>query len=129
MMDPWIAVAVAILVLAVFLAGLLVPRKQRTVRAPITDAKLDAINARLTTLEGKQTQNDHDVRNIRMAMQSMPTKDSLNEVRLVVAGLNGKVDGMHDTLTTNGHSLRRIEDFLINAALPNIAGKGTEATK
>ncbi|KQO53085.1 DUF2730 family protein [Methylobacterium sp. Leaf85] len=129
MTDPWIAVAVGIGVLSVFLLGLLVPRRQRTVRAPITDAKLDAIHSRLATLETKQNQNDHDVRNIRMSMQSMPTKDSLNQVRLEVAGLTGKVDGMHDTLTTNGHSLRRIEDFLINAALPHIAGKGLEAPK
>ncbi|WP_264047515.1 hypothetical protein [Methylobacterium flocculans] len=129
MTDPWIAVAVAAFVIVLFLAALAVPRRPRTVRAPATDAKLDAINARLTTLEGKQTQNDHDVRNIRMAMQSVPTKDRLNEVLVQVSTISGKVDGMHDTLATNGHSLRRIEDFLIAAALPTVAGKGHEAPK
>lgn len=111
------------------MGGLLVPRRPRTVRAPMTDAKLDAINARLTTLEDKQNQNDHDVRGIRMAMQSMPTKDRLNEVLVQVGTISGKVDGMHETLATNGHSLRRIEDFLISAALPTITGKGQEAPK
>ncbi|TXN71640.1 hypothetical protein [Methylobacterium sp. WL6] len=141
MIDPWFGATVAAVILLVFCLGLVVPRRPRVVRTTLATGKLDAISLRLDQLEAKrdlrldqleakQDKNDHDVRNIRMAMESVPTKSAMNKVLVEVATLTGKVEGMHDTLSTNGHSLRRIEDFLVKAAIDNIAAaKGSEAHK
>ncbi len=54
-------------------------------RAPVTDTKLDALGARLTTLERKQDRTDHDVRGIRMSIEAMPTARSVNDIAVQVA--------------------------------------------
>lgn len=112
--DPKVGALVLTVVVVVFLAALLVPRRPRPSTIPVTEAKLDGIRERLDELERKQNQNDHDVKNIRMAIGAMPTERSVGEMRERLAHLDGRVEGMHDTLTTNGHTLRRIEDYLMN---------------
>lgn len=131
MIDPWFGALIAVALLLVFVLGLTVPRKTRVVRTATSGVTLKEISLRLITLEEAQKKNDHDVRNIRMAMESVPTKDAMNKVLVEVGTLKGEVKGMHDTLSTNGYSLRRIEEFLINAAVSNIAAasKGPEAPK
>lgn len=123
--DPKIALLVLAVILIVFLAAMLVPRRQRPSFIPVTEAKLDAIRERLEDLEKKQEKNDHDVRGIRMIIQAMPTEKTVQELRLQVTETAGKVDGMHETLITNGHSLRRIEDYLINVAIDTVSNKST----
>ncbi len=125
--NPTIAVLVLVAILLVFVAALLVPRRPRVAHVPLTEVKLDGIRERLDELEKKQAQNDHDVRGIRMIIQAMPTEKTAQELRLQVSEVTGKVDGMHETLITNGHSLRRIEDYLINVAIETVSGKNTKA--
>ena len=73
-----------------------------------------AIRERIDEVERKQNQNDHDVRNIRMTINGMPTERTVGEMREQIAMLSGRFEGMHDTLVTNGRSLSRIEDYLLN---------------
>lgn len=120
--DPKVGLLVLAAVILVFVAAMLVPRRPRPAHIPVTEAKLDGIRERLDELERKQNQNDHDVRGIRMAIQGMPTERSVGEMRERLAHMDGRVEGMHDTLTTNGHTLRRIEDYLMN----NLISKASE---
>ena len=125
--NPTIALFVLAAIILVFVAALFVPRRPRVNHIPVTEAKLDSIRERLEDLEKKQNQNDHDVRGIRMVLQGMPTEKTLQDLRLQVSEATGKVDGMHETLVTNGHSLRRIEDYLISVAIETVSGKNTKA--
>ena len=112
--DPKIALLVIAVILIVFVAALLVPRRPKRAHIPVTEAKLDAIRERIDEVERKQNQNDHDVRNIRMTIRGMPTERIVGEMREQIAMLSGRFEGMHDTLVTNGRSLSRIEDYLLN---------------
>lgn len=112
--DPKIALLVLAAVILIFVAALLVPRRPKPAHIPVTEAKLDAIRERIDEVERKQNQNDHDVRNIRMTIKGMPTERSVGEMREQIAMLSGRFEGMHDTLVTNGRSLSRIEDYLLN---------------
>ena len=116
--DPKIALLVLAAVILVFVATLLVPRRPKQALIPVTEAKLDAIRERIDEVERKQNQNDHDVRNIRMTIKGMPTERSVGEMREQIANLSGRFEGMHDTLVTNGRSLSRIEDYLLNQSKP-----------
>lgn len=116
--DPKIALLVLAAVILVFVATLLVPRRPKQAHIPVTEAKLDAIRERIDEVERKQNQNDHDVRNIRMTIKGMPTERSVGEMREQIANLSGRFEGMHDTLVTNGRSLSRIEDYLLNQSKP-----------
>ena len=128
--DPWIAATIALLILVAFLLALLVPRRPRVVKAPVTDQKLDALTSRLDAIEKRQSKNDHDTANIRMAMQNMPTQKSVSELMLQVGTLTGsvntlggKLENLQDTLGTNGHTLNRIQNFLFSAAADHIVNK------
>lgn len=128
MVDPWVFVAVGLGVILVFVAGLMVPRRPRLVRAPVTDTKLDAIYDRLNKVEERQQKNDHDTRNIRMTMAALPTQRSIAELMVQVTSLSGnvsnlagKVENIKDNLDTNGHTLNRIQDFLFSAAAESLA--------
>lgn len=112
--DPKIALLVLAAVILIFVAALLVPRRPKPAHIPVTEAKLDAIRERIDEVERKQNQNDHDVRNIRMTINGMPTERTVGEMREQIAMLSGRFEGMHDTLVTNGRSLSRIEDYLLN---------------
>lgn len=126
MNDPWIAVAVAGGVLTIFMAGLLVQRRPRWTQVPLTEVKLNEITTRLTALEGKQTQNDHDVRNIRQSMENMPTIRSVHALELKVEQLSGKVENVSTGMVAITSGVDRIENFLMEATAKAIAGKITE---
>lgn len=115
--DPWLALAVAVFVLAVLAMALFARRDKRP--AASTDAKLDALDRRLSAAEtnwsaadAKWKQTDHDVRSIRMIVNNLPTKESIHAIGVQVAESRGKMDGMQESLRALTHSTGRIEDFL-----------------
>ncbi|WP_437871310.1 hypothetical protein ACSD7O_22290 [Methylorubrum extorquens] len=131
--DPWIFATIGLAVVSLFLAGLAVPRRPRMVRAPVTDAKLDAIYRRLDAVEKRQQDNDHDTRNIRTSMKAMATQRDMTELKVQVAtvagsvnGMSGKVEAVQDTLKTNSATLILIQQYLYAAGAESLHNKNSE---
>lgn len=123
--DIWISAAVGVFVAALFALALLVPRNVRPARS--TDVKLDDVKARLAEVERKQVQADHDLRNVRMTVAGLATKDSVNAVALSVAEMRGEVRGLVSNVAATGRGVERIEDFLMKSTAEAIASaKGAE---
>lgn len=118
--DPWLALAVAVFVLAVLALALFSRREKHP--AASTDAKLDALATRLGAAEAKWAETDHDVRNIRLVVGNLPTKESINAIAVQVAESRGKMDGMQATLQSQTKSLDRIEDWLMKTSAEAIVG-------
>lgn len=110
--DIWIALGVGAFVLVLFAVALLVPRKARQLASPSTDGKLDEVKRRLDEVERKQNVADHDIRNVRMAVGALATKDSVSAVAVQLAGLSGEVKGLVSSSSAATRSIGRIEDFM-----------------
>lgn len=117
--DVWIAVGAGLFVMALFLLALLVPRRAAPSRS--TDIKLDDVKSRLDEVERKQNQADHDLRNVRMTVAGLATKDSVNAVALQVAEMRGEVKGVMTNTAATTRSIERIEDFLMKSTADVIA--------
>lgn len=125
--DMTLFVAVGIGVVVVFLLALAL--KARTGRRMLPDERLASVEERLGRVEGRlektealATHTDHDVRNIRLTLQSMPTKDSVNDVKVQLGELRGELKAVTTTTSSMHHSLQRVEGFLFDAAAKRIAG-------
>lgn len=124
--DVWIAVGVGLFVAALFALALLVPRNPRATRA--TEARWDDVRHRLDEVERKQNQADHDLRNVRMVVQGLATKDSVNALALAVAEMRGEVKGLVTSAAATTRGVERIEDFLLKSSADAIVNaKGIEA--
>lgn len=117
--DVWIAPGVGAFVLVLFLVALLPTRVPRPGRS--TDVKLDDVKQRLEEVERKQNQADHDLRNVRMTVAGLATKDSVNAVALQVAEMRGEVKGVVTNTAATTRSIERIEDFLMKSTADVIA--------
>ncbi|MCF4125027.1 hypothetical protein [Methylobacterium sp. SyP6R] len=123
--DIWISVAVGLFVVALFALALLVPRRVQPARS--ADVKLDDVKTRLDEVERRQRQADHDLRNVRMTVAGLATKDSVNAVALSVAEMRGEVKGLVSNVAATGRGVERIEDFLMKSTAEAIASaKGAE---
>lgn len=120
MSDPWLAVVVALFVLAFLGLALVIRREKRP--AASTDAKLDALDRRLGAAEKSWSDTEHDVRGMRMVVNNLPTKESMNLIAVQVAESRGKMDGMQATLQSQTKSLDRIEDWLMKTSAEAIVG-------
>ena len=118
--DVWIAVWVGAFVLVLFLAALLVPRTVRPTRS--ADIKLDDVKTRIDDMEKRLGQADHDLRNLRMTVVGLATKDSVNQVAVQVAEMRGDVKGLATNTAATTRSIERIEDFLMRSTADVIAG-------
>lgn len=118
--DVWIGVGVGAFVLVLFLVALLVPRTVRPARS--TDVKLDDMKLRMDAIEKAQEKADHDIRNVRMTVAGLATKDSVNQVALQVAEMRGEVKGLVTNTAATTRSIERIEDFLMKSTAEVIAG-------
>ena len=118
--DPWLALAVAVFVICVLAIALFAQRERRP--AASTDAKLDDLVRRLGQQEEKLRQTDHDLRAVRMIVNNLPTKESIQQISLSVAESRGKIDGMQTTLGVQTATLGRIEEFLLRASADAIVG-------
>lgn len=132
--DLWLAVSVAVFVLAILAIVLLARREDRpaasthakldeaATKLTAADAKLTAIEHRLGAAERKWSETDHDVRNIKAVVQNLPTKDSINAIAVQVAESRGKMDGVQATLQGLTKSCDRIEDWLTKVSAEAIVG-------
>lgn len=125
-LDLIIAIGAGVFVVMLFLLALLVPRRALPARS--TDIKLDDVKARLDEVERKQNQADHDLRNVRMTVQGLATKDSVSAVAIQVAEMRGEVKGLVTSTATTARAVERIEGFLLSTSAEVIVGqKGAEA--
>lgn len=127
MTDPAIWLLVGLVVLAVFAVGVMGLRRARLDGPRLPEERLRAVEGRLGHVEAQLdlTQSDvkktkHDVGNMRMLMQTLPTAKDVSEVMLQVAELKGKVEGIGDRIHTVQSSCARIEDFLMKAAAEGV---------
>lgn len=111
--DIWISAAVGVFVAALFALALLVPRRVQPARS--ADVKLDDVKTRLDEVERRQRQADHDLRNVRMTVAGLATKDSVNALSVSVAEMRGEVRGLVTNTAATTRSIERIEDFLLKS--------------
>lgn len=123
--DPVTAAGVAAFVLLVFALGLL---GRRARAAPLPDERLKVVETRLGEVEHRldavqadSSKLKHDVGGMRMAMQRLATIDAVNDVKVQVAEIKGKVDGLGQSLTDIRAGLGRVENFLMDATAKAIA--------
>ncbi|WP_288582008.1 hypothetical protein [uncultured Methylobacterium sp.] len=123
--DVWVAAGVGVFVVALFALALLVPRKVRP--TPSAEVKLDDVKARLAEVERKQIQADHDLRNVRMVVAGLATKDSVNALAVSVAEMRGEVKGLISNTAATTRGVERIEDFLMKSTADAIvSARSTE---
>jgi hypothetical protein len=123
--DVWISAGVGVFVAALFLLALLVPRNPRPSKA--ADARWDDVRHRLEEVERKQNQADHDLRNVRMVVSGLATKDSVKALSMSVAEMRGEMKGLVSSAAATSRSVGRIEDFLLRSTAEAIVNaKGTE---
>lgn len=123
--DIWIAVGAGAFVLILFLAALLVPRTVRPARS--ADVKLDDVKTRIDDMERRLGKADHDLRNLRMTVAGLATKDSVNQVAVQVAEMRGDVRGLAQSTAATTRSVERIAEFLMKSAADAIAQVNTAA--
>lgn len=127
MSDAGIAALVAVGVLFVFVLCVAVARRWPRADPPesrlhLVDARLSEVEHRLDKTETLATNTSHDVKNIRMVVQQMPTKGELNRLAVDVAEIKGEMRGVLTTTSSMHRSLERVEGFLMDAAAKRIAG-------
>lgn len=122
--DPWLAAAIGAFVLAVMAIALFAVRERKP--AASTDAKLDALAQRMDANEAKLKDTDHDVRSIKMVVQNLPTKDSINAIAVEVAKTQAKMEGLQTTLGGIASQYDRIADFLMRTSAETIASVKAE---
>lgn len=121
--DPLLAVLIlAVVVVALALAiivsrrsPIVVPAQPVAVRVNELEDRLDVFESHLKEQDGTMERQDHDLRNIRMMLQSVPTKDAVHQIDIKVTSLDGKVATVEATSSANGRTLERIENFLLNS--------------
>lgn len=125
MSDPLLAVLVLSVVVVVLAVAILVSRRNAilvpaapvAVRVEEIEGRLEAFEEHLKEQDGTLKRQDHELRNIRMSLASMPTKDIVHKMDIELTALGGKVASVDVTTTANGRTLERIENYLLNAKL------------
>lgn len=124
--DAWLAVGVCIFVAAIFLISLRVPRNVRPVQS--TDRKIDDTARRIESIETRLVTAEHDLRNVRMTVGGLATKESVNRIEVQVAEMRGDVKGLATNTAATTRSIERIEGFLMaTTAEVIVTAKHTEA--
>ena len=130
---PWLAFAVLVLMVAVFLLGRMVPRQAAIVQVtPAADRmgevfkRFDDIEVhlkRFDEVEERLVHCEHDSKNIRAVVRELPTKDVVKELSERIGAVSGQVNAMASSQSANTRSLGRIEDFLTAAAADAIVNR------
>lgn len=123
--DPWVAVGVLVMLGIVFCLGQLVPRRLAVVQvaAPASEGKLDTILAKLSEVEERVAQCEHDGKNIRQVVGELPTKRVVDEMSNKVSAMTGVVEGMASGQLANTQQLGMIQEFLFKAASDSLMGR------
>lgn len=125
--DPVIVAAAVAAV--VFVAGAAMAAIVRPSAAPVPDERLIALETRLAVFERRLGRQEdavkdvsHDVRNLRMTVAGLATKDSVTDLAVRMGELAGSVHAVETTVTAMHRSVERVENFLMDAAAKRIAG-------
>lgn len=115
---PVVVAAFVVALLAFGFIGVALRRAARSARA--AEVSVGRVAARVDEIEGRIQKSEHHLANVRMAIDALPTKDTVNRIDLRVAEVNGKVEAVAQTSIANSRSLERIEHYLLNSkAAPN----------
>lgn len=119
MTDPMLAILVAVLIAAVFLAGIagLVARRAAPSSQP-QELQLRHIEDRLSTIEKRQDTTEHHIGNIRQMIGALPTKDVVHRMDLQLTATAGKVEQVSSEVAATGRAVERIEGYLLNKKAP-----------
>ena len=124
--DAWLAVGVCAFVALIFAVSLRVPRNVRPV--PSTDRKIDDTARKIQSMEERLVHAEHDLRNVRMIVNGLATKESVNRIEVQVAEMRGEVKGLVNNTAATTRSIERIEGFLMTTTAEVIASaKSVEA--
>ncbi len=124
--DAWLALGVCVFVALIFAVSLRVPRNVRPV--PSTDRKIDDTARKIQSMEERLVHAEHDLRNVRMIVNGLATKESVNRIEVQVAEMRGEVKGLVNNTAATTRSIERIEGFLMTTTAEVIAtAKSVEA--
>ena len=129
--DILIASLVAFVVMLIFALGVILVRRVPTSSSRLPEERFQAFEGRLVEVEHRleTVQHDgsktkHDVQNIKMAMQHLPSVKDVNELKVQVASMSGKLEGVSASQSAVQASIGRVEDFLLKAtATAIVSGK------
>lgn len=133
--NPWLAIVVGVFVLSALVTALIARRAPRT--PGTTDAKLDALDRRMAAADRRMAVHerqlkdaDHDLRQIRMVIQKMPTQESIHAIGMKVEESRGKIETMQGTLNGQTKQLDLILECLVRTSIEAmVAPKNTGETK
>lgn len=127
MTDGQIALALAgILVLTLVVA--ILGRRPRRIVVEEGAAGAAHLDRRLDAVEKRLDNQDHDLKNLRSAMQGLPTKNEVHRIELTLAEMRGEMRGLSGEVKGVGRQVERIDEFLMTATAKAIAdGKTMEA--
>jgi hypothetical protein len=120
--DIVIAGLVALAIALIFVLSVVLVRRFPSSGSRLPEERFQAFEGRLVEVEHRleAVQHDgsktkHDVNNIKMAMQHLPSVKDVNELKVQVAGMSGKLEGVSASQSAVQASIGRVEDFLLKA--------------
>ena len=111
MTDIQLAMAAGFIVLLIFSAALAGISGRRSRRLPG-----DPTEARFVHVEERLDRQDHDLKNLRMAMSALPTKDTVNQLAVRIEALGGDMKAVAATTNATSRTVERIETFMLSAS-------------
>jgi hypothetical protein len=111
MNDGTIALVVAGALCFVFLLALVAMRRGGE---PLHTARLQHIDGRLGAVEKSLEDTMHDLRNVRMVVGNLPTKDAVHRIELELTGVAGSVKGLQAEVTATSRAVNRVVDLLLD---------------
>ena len=76
--------------------------------------RFEALGQRMDKMETSHADTLHDVRNIRSAIQGLPSKDAVHRLEVELTKTAGKIETVEVVVNASKHSLQRIEDHLMS---------------
>ena len=87
-----------------------------TTTSSAVPADLAAIEAKMKALDGRVSEVEHGVNQVRTMMRALPTKDSVNSIALQVTELKGDIKLNNFQTATTAKAVERIENWLMEEA-------------
>lgn len=76
--------------------------------------KATASKEELAHLDGRLDRETRRIDRIETRLEALPTKDDFHDLSQGLTRLEGKYDAMQRSIESQGHSVKRIEDYLLN---------------
>jgi hypothetical protein len=119
--DALVAGIVAAGILMIFVVAVVLTRRfPRSSRLPeerfqAFEGRLIEVEHRLEVVQQDGSKTKHDVNNIKMTIRHLPSVKDVNELKVQVAGMAGKLEGVSASQSAVQASIGRVEDFLLKA--------------